>query len=221
MPRYVETSRGELNVEHIMMMRVVPDPTGEGWELLADTPNGDKFRIETNRGVFAEREMAQAALDLFIDAGAHAEAISGNRIDMAAICEKAVARVERIVYDHPRGRPVEVPGESTPIVERVARICHEANRAYCQTIGDFSQRPWAEADEWQRKSAIEGVVAQVESGFMLTAEGPAQRLDGKQDPGRLEMGEGKRTRRRRSIRTSSRTKPCRTTRRGRMSCSSP
>lgn len=39
----------------------------------------------------------------------------------------------------------------------IARVCHEANRAYCETIGDTSQRPWLEAEEWQRESAIQGV----------------------------------------------------------------
>ncbi len=43
-------------------------------------------------------------------------------------------------------------------VEFVARICHEANRAYCQAMGDTSQLPWDEAPEWQRKSACDGVI---------------------------------------------------------------
>ena len=42
-------------------------------------------------------------------------------------------------------------------VEQIARICHETNRAYCETIGDHSQKPWEEAEEWQRQSAITGV----------------------------------------------------------------
>lgn len=42
-------------------------------------------------------------------------------------------------------------------IEQVARVCHEANRAYCQTIGDNSQPTWEDAPEWQRASAIEGV----------------------------------------------------------------
>ncbi len=39
----------------------------------------------------------------------------------------------------------------------IAKICHEANRAYCQTIGDDSQKPWDEAEDWQRGSAVSGV----------------------------------------------------------------
>lgn len=42
-------------------------------------------------------------------------------------------------------------------IEQVARICHEANRAYCQSIGDNSQPTWEHAPQWQRDSAINGV----------------------------------------------------------------
>lgn len=42
-------------------------------------------------------------------------------------------------------------------VEQIAQVCHEANRAYCATLGDFSQPLWDVAPEWQRKSAITGV----------------------------------------------------------------
>lgn len=38
-----------------------------------------------------------------------------------------------------------------------AIMCHEANRAYCQALGDHSQVPWAEAPEWAKDSAIAGV----------------------------------------------------------------
>lgn len=39
----------------------------------------------------------------------------------------------------------------------IARVCHEANRAYCATLGDTTQLPWDEAPEWQRQSAVAGV----------------------------------------------------------------
>lgn len=42
-------------------------------------------------------------------------------------------------------------------IEDVARICHEANESLCVTQGDFSQKSWDEAEEWQRQSAIQGV----------------------------------------------------------------
>lgn len=39
----------------------------------------------------------------------------------------------------------------------IARVAHESNKAYCESLGDFSQKPWLEAPEWQRLSAINGV----------------------------------------------------------------
>lgn len=40
----------------------------------------------------------------------------------------------------------------------IATVCHEANRAWCASDGDMSQKPWAEAEQWQRDSAIAGVI---------------------------------------------------------------
>ncbi len=39
----------------------------------------------------------------------------------------------------------------------IAQICHEANRALCNTWGDDSQRWWHTAEQWQRDSAISSV----------------------------------------------------------------
>jgi hypothetical protein len=51
-----------------------------------------------------------------------------------------------------------MPETATKIdVEQIARVCHEANRAWCEANGDDSQKPWDEADEWQRESARKGV----------------------------------------------------------------
>lgn len=44
-------------------------------------------------------------------------------------------------------------------VEACARAAHEANRAYCLTIGDATQQSWEAAEEWQRDSAVRGVKA--------------------------------------------------------------
>lgn len=41
--------------------------------------------------------------------------------------------------------------------EIIAIICHEANRALCAANGDNSQKPWQEAEQWQRDSAVVGV----------------------------------------------------------------
>ncbi|MCE5231314.1 hypothetical protein LLG95_17190 [bacterium] len=54
-------------------------------------------------------------------------------------------------------------------IQDVAKICHEANRAYCESIGDSTQLPWAAAPDWQKESAINGVEYHVKMGV----SGPA------------------------------------------------
>jgi hypothetical protein len=41
--------------------------------------------------------------------------------------------------------------------ENVAQVCHEVNKSFCESIEDISQPSWAEAPEWQKSSAINGV----------------------------------------------------------------
>lgn len=43
------------------------------------------------------------------------------------------------------------------LILAIAIICHEANKAWCESEGDNSQKSWAEAEEWQRDSAVKGV----------------------------------------------------------------
>lgn len=40
----------------------------------------------------------------------------------------------------------------------IAIVCHEANRAYCQSMGDYSQKSWSTSPEWQRTSILMGVL---------------------------------------------------------------
>lgn len=42
-------------------------------------------------------------------------------------------------------------------INDIARVCHEVNRAYCASLGDASQQPWADAPQWQRDSECNGV----------------------------------------------------------------
>lgn len=39
-------------------------------------------------------------------------------------------------------------------VEQIARVCHEANKGYCESIGDVSQVSWDDAPDWQKYSAV-------------------------------------------------------------------
>lgn len=47
-------------------------------------------------------------------------------------------------------------------LELIARMCHETNRAYCEACGDYSQPTWDSAPDWQKKSAINGVLFHAE-----------------------------------------------------------
>lgn len=40
---------------------------------------------------------------------------------------------------------------------QIAEVVHEVNRAYCQSIGDFSLPSWQDAPEWQKSTVIKGV----------------------------------------------------------------
>lgn len=54
---------------------------------------------------------------------------------------------------------------TTSRLDRIAKVCHEANRAYCQALGDHSQLPWEEAPAWQRASARMGVDLHLSGDF--------------------------------------------------------
>jgi len=42
-------------------------------------------------------------------------------------------------------------------VDRIAKVCHDANKSFCEVHGDNSQLPWEEAPEWQKESMRLGV----------------------------------------------------------------
>lgn len=54
-------------------------------------------------------------------------------------------------------------------VEHIARVAHEANRAYSAALGDFDHQPWSTAPLWQRRSAISGV-QKILDGTITTPE---------------------------------------------------
>ena len=45
----------------------------------------------------------------------------------------------------------------------IAKVCHEANKAYCESLGDLSQKHWNDAEQWQRDSAVLGVKFRLEN----------------------------------------------------------
>ena len=42
-------------------------------------------------------------------------------------------------------------------IEHIARVAHETNRAYCESLGDKTQVRWEDAPQWQKDSAVNGV----------------------------------------------------------------
>lgn len=42
-------------------------------------------------------------------------------------------------------------------ITKIAKACHEINRAYCQALGDSSQPAWEDAPQWQKESIFTGV----------------------------------------------------------------
>lgn len=60
----------------------------------------------------------------------------------------------------------------------VARICHEVNRAFCEGLGDASQKPWAEAPVWQQDTGVMGVVFHLSGIHNNTPHGPEASHEG-------------------------------------------
>lgn len=59
---------------------------------------------------------------------------------------------------------------SEDAIIRIARHAHEANRIYCASIGDHSQKDWAGAPQWQKDSAIAGVRMHVNNPLATPAD---------------------------------------------------
>lgn len=62
------------------------------------------------------------------------------------------------------GEPGDEDGSiSDEEIEAVAKACYNANRKYCQSIGDDSQPVWSKASKWQKDSVINGVKAVIDN----------------------------------------------------------
>lgn len=51
----------------------------------------------------------------------------------------------------------------------IARVCHEANRAYALSLGDETVNRWDTAQQWQRDAAIEGVQYRIANPYASPA----------------------------------------------------
>jgi hypothetical protein len=50
---------------------------------------------------------------------------------------------------------------STENILAIAKVCHQAIKAFCEANGDFSQKDWEQAEEWQQKSSLEAVAFRI------------------------------------------------------------
>ena len=48
-------------------------------------------------------------------------------------------------------------------IQFTAILCHEVNKAYCEGIGDNSQKPQDDAPDWAKESCINGVLFHLEN----------------------------------------------------------
>lgn len=70
---------------------------------------------------------------------------------------------EQLDEEQGEAEPSQGSVGTAPDYERIARVCHEANRALCQAFGDESQLPWPDAALWQHESAIKGVAFAIDN----------------------------------------------------------
>ena len=68
-------------------------------------------------------------------------------------------------------------------VTQIAKICHQANKAYCESLGDASQVDWESAPDWQRNSAINGVEFVLANPYALPSASHENWLKEKLDAG--------------------------------------
>lgn len=68
-------------------------------------------------------------------------------------------------------------------VTAIAKVCHEANRAYCAGLGDSSQPSWESAPAWQQESAINGVKHALDSPAAAPSDSHASWLAEKRAAG--------------------------------------
>jgi hypothetical protein len=54
--------------------------------------------------------------------------------------------------------------------EEIAKVVHQANKAYCESLGDKSQVDWEQAPGWQKKSYIEGVKQRADHAAIAPAQ---------------------------------------------------
>jgi len=60
-----------------------------------------------------------------------------------------------------QGTATDQPAFNPEYLQKIAKVCHQANKAFCEANNDPSQKDWDEAEDWQRESAIKGVAFRI------------------------------------------------------------
>lgn len=68
-------------------------------------------------------------------------------------------------------------------LEHIASVAHEANRAFCKTLGDTNHRSWEEATEWQRQASLDMVKNIIENPDITAEQTHEQWMKFKLDTG--------------------------------------
>lgn len=56
------------------------------------------------------------------------------------------------------------------LLDAICRVAHEANAAFCRSIGDDSQPSWDQAPDWQKDSCKSGVEAIIGNPLLTPEE---------------------------------------------------
>lgn len=90
--------------------------------------------------------------------------VNPNKVDQAG--REFIEFVKR-TFNSPTVKKVDTRADFTT---KLARIVHQANKAYCESIGDTSQVDWEDASESIQKAAKSGVKAIIDNPNVTPAD---------------------------------------------------
>lgn len=79
-------------------------------------------------------------------------------VEASGSSSAAVEKVTQKLASIPLTAMTQFTPDMPLTVEGIAQVAHEANRALCMAMGDHSQVPWSQAPQWQKDSAVQGVM---------------------------------------------------------------
>jgi hypothetical protein len=132
----------------------------------ARTDKGYRVRIrEDDIRMIIEDEVKGSPIPKVVLANGQAIALQGDNMDtlFSKIAQARGGEGMATIVDKPSPEALAtLPGTSADVV-RVAKVCHEVNRAYCESLGDISQSIWNVAPKWQKDAAIAGVLFHIQN----------------------------------------------------------